>query len=54
MKHKHTWHFARVEYLYGFDNWLKQNNLEEGLYSFWVCDCGAMKKVKIKEEKNGI
>ena len=43
MKHKHRWQFMKIE------------NHYKGTYMVWekavfICECGAVKRVKVKEE----
>ena len=45
-KHQHNWQFVREFVIDEVNRLLWKENLENGWYSKFVCECGAVKLVK--------
>ena len=50
MEHEHKFQFIRLDSIGSWDTLVHNGFIESGYYSVWVCECGQMKKVKLKEK----
>ena len=50
-QHIHNWQFIKEVYVDEWDKLTSSGKLERGYYGKFVCHCGLVKSIKLKEKK---